>query len=157
MILKMPHYCKQLFVLTILTCSGCTNQPLVWTTIQASQHANTDQLHQSKPIDLVLYELTAPAQFKDSTFASLTNTPSHALGTTLVDYHEYIIRPGETEHIHFNTAPSTHYIGIIGGFHHLSESKWQQVLALNSQYRRFQLDIHIGVNRLDCTIHRYYL
>jgi type VI secretion system protein VasD len=163
MTLSMQHKFNKQFILPIcllfigILASSCAKNPIVSLNIQAVKHLNPDLYQHQKPLLIQVYQLTKPIPFKTASYTQLEQSPAQALPQTLVDYHNYEIRPGEKKQIDISITKDTQYIGVAAGFHRIKKAHWREVHIIPHQYHHLKLRIHAGVDRIDTQLTGHFL
>lgn len=136
--------------------SSCTDHHTLTLSFKTSNQLNLDANHQSKPVQIRLYELTSPLPFKHSAYSQLTLNAEQTLKDTLLDYDDYELQPAEHKTIKLTVDPTVKYLGITVGYHQLS-SKWKCIQQIPQTHKQITLVYKINLDSLNCMIREYYL
>jgi type VI secretion system protein VasD len=106
---------------------GCGGgPPLLKGSIKAEPSVNPDRGGRPSPIVVRVYELKGIAAFNNADFFSLFDKEQEALSGELVGREEYQMQPGETRQYSRQLQPDTKFIGVVGAFRDLDQSRWRQ-------------------------------
>jgi type VI secretion system protein VasD len=110
---------------------GCSSgPPLVQGTIKAEPSVNPDRGGRPSPIVVRVYELKAVAAFNNADFFSLYDKEQETIGGDLVGREEFLLQPSESRQYRRQFQPDTKFIGVIGAFRDLEQSRWRQVMPV---------------------------
>jgi len=110
---------------------GCSSgPPLVQGTIKAEPAINPDRGGRPSPIVVRVYELKAVAAFNGADFFSLYDKEQETLSGDLVGREEFLLQPSETRQYRRQFQPDTKFIGVIGAYRDLEQSRWRQVIPV---------------------------
>lgn len=142
-------------IITILILGGCNYQKQLNIDIRSAHYLNPDDSHLAKPIAVSIYELSRKLPFKRLGFKDIISTT--AMGETLIDYQQYEIIPSSKKTINLTLPESAHYIGIIGGYHHLSLSQWKTIIEIPKTYKKASLKLFIGTTGISYKFEEHLL
>jgi len=118
-------------VLGIALLVGCSSgPPLVQGTIKAEPAVNPDRGGRPSPIVVRVYELKAVAAFNGADFFSLYDKEQETIGGDLVGREEFLLQPSESRQYRRQFQPDTKFIGVIGAYRDLEQSRWRQVMPV---------------------------
>jgi type VI secretion system protein VasD len=118
-------------VLGIALLVGCSSgPPLVQGTIKAEPAVNPDRGGRPSPIVVRVYELKAVAAFNGADFFSLYDKEQETIGADLVGREEFLLQPSESRQYRRQFQPDTKFIGVIGAYRDLEQSRWRQVMPV---------------------------
>jgi len=110
---------------------GCSSgPPLVQGTIKAEPAVNPDRGGRPSPIVVRVYELKAVAAFNSADFFSLYDKEQETIGGDLVGREEFLLQPSESRQYRRQFQPDTKFIGVIGAYRDLEQSRWRQVMPV---------------------------
>jgi type VI secretion system protein VasD len=110
---------------------GCsTGPPLVQGTIKAEPAVNPDRGGRPSPIVVRVYELKAVAAFNGADFFALYDKEQETIGGDLVGREEFLLQPSESRQYRRQFQPDTKFIGVIGAYRDLEQSRWRQVVPV---------------------------
>jgi type VI secretion system protein VasD len=73
-----------------------------------------------------VYELKSVAAFNSADFFSLYDKEQETLGGELVGREEFQLQPAEKRQYRRQLQPDTKFIGVVGAFRDLEQSRWRQ-------------------------------
>lgn len=118
-------------VCTLALAVGCgSSPPLLRGAINTDPSVNPDRGGRPSPIVVRIYELKSVAAFNSADFFALYDKESETLGGDLVGREEYQLQPAETRQYQRQLQPDTKFIGVIGAFRDLEQSRWRQAVAV---------------------------
>jgi type VI secretion system protein VasD len=110
---------------------GCSSgPPLVQGTIKAEPAVNPDRGGRPSPIVVRVYELKAVAAFNGADFFALYDKEQETIGGDLVGREEFLLQPAESRQYRRQFQPDTKFIGVIGAYRDLEQSRWRQVVPV---------------------------
>jgi type VI secretion system protein VasD len=110
---------------------GCSSgPPLVQGTIKAEPAVNPDRGGRPSPIVVRVYELKAVAAFNGADFFALYDKEQETIGGDLVGREEFLLQPSESRQYRRQFQPDTKFIGVIGAYRDLEQSRWRQVVPV---------------------------
>jgi len=110
---------------------GCSSGPtLVQGTIKAEPAVNPDRGGRPSPIVVRVYELKAVAAFNGADFFALYDKEQETIGGDLVGREEFLLQPSESRQYRRQFQPDTKFIGVIGAYRDLEQSRWRQVMPV---------------------------
>jgi len=105
---------------------GCGGPPLLRGAINADPSVNPDRGGRPSPIVVRVYELKSIAAFNSADFFSLFDKEQETLGGELVGREEFQLQPAEKRQYRRQLQPDTKFIGVVGAFRDLEQSRWRQ-------------------------------
>ena len=122
---------RVLLMCGILLAAGCSSSPpLLRGAITVDSNVNPDRAGRPSPIVVRIYELKAVAAFNGADFFSLYDKEQETLGGDLVGREEFLLQPAETRQYRRQFQPDTKFIGVIGAYRDLEQSRWRQVIPV---------------------------
>lgn len=121
----LPLACAVAFA---VGCGG--GPPLLKGSIKAEPSVNPDRGGRPSPIVVRVYELKGIAAFNNADFFSLFDKEQEALSGELVGREEYQMQPGETRQYSRQLQPETKFVGVVGAFRDLDQSRWRQTVPI---------------------------
>jgi type VI secretion system protein VasD len=115
-------------VALLVSCSS--GPPLVQGTIKAEPAVNPDRGGRPSPIVVRVYELKAVAAFNGADFFALYDKEQETIGGDLVGREEFLLQPSESRQYRRQFQPDTKFIGVIGAYRDLEQSRWRQVVPV---------------------------
>ncbi|MEJ2326315.1 MAG: type VI secretion system lipoprotein TssJ [Chromatiaceae bacterium] len=113
-------------------CAGGTPPPtLISAEIAAEPGINPNAAGQPSPLVVRLYELKTTGSFEGADFFTLFDKESAALGPDLLAREELDMRPGTARTVVRKAAPDTQYLGVVGAYRDLDESRWRATYPLH--------------------------
>ena len=113
---------------------GCgSSPPLLHGAISVDPNVNPDRAGRPSPIVVRIYELKSVAAFNGADFFSLFDNEGATLGGELVGREEFQLQPSETRQYRRQLQPDTKFIGIVGAFRDLEQSRWRQTVPVPSK------------------------
>jgi type VI secretion system protein VasD len=110
---------------------GCSSgPPLVQGTIKAEPAVNPARGGRPSPIVVRVYELKAVAAFNGADFFALYDKEQETIGGDLVGREEFLLQPAESRQYRRQFQPDTKFIGVIGAYRDLEQSRWRQVVPV---------------------------
>jgi type VI secretion system protein VasD len=129
---------------------GCSSgPPLVQGTIKAEPAVNPDRGGRPSPIVVRVYELKAVAAFNGADFFALYDKEQETIGGDLVGREEFLLQPSESRQYRRQFQPDTKFIGVIGAYRDLEQSRWRQVVPVPAKGKA---TITIGVQARAITL-----
>jgi type VI secretion system protein VasD len=77
-----------------------------------------------------VYELKSIAAFNSADFFSLFDKEQETLGGELVGREEFQLQPAEKRQYRRQLQPDTKFIGVVGAFRDLEQSRWRQAMPV---------------------------
>jgi type VI secretion system protein VasD len=77
-----------------------------------------------------IYELKSIAAFNGADFFSLFDNEQATLSGELVGREEFQLQPAETRQYRRQLQPDTKFIGVVGAFRDLEQSRWRQAVPV---------------------------
>ena len=115
----------------VVLLAGCSSgPPLVQGTIRAEPAVNPDRGGRPSPIVVRVYELKAVAAFNGADFFALYDKEQETIGGDLVGREEFLLQPSESRQYRRQFQPDTKFIGVIGAYRDLEQSRWRQVIPV---------------------------
>jgi type VI secretion system protein VasD len=99
-------------------------------TIVAADSVNPDVQRRAAPIVMRLYELKNTVAFEAADYFTLYDSEKATLGGDLLKRDEYILRPGEKQHIARKADLATTALGVVASYRDLPGSVWRAVYAM---------------------------
>ena len=93
--------------------------------ITADDDMNADAKGGGAPLLLRIYELKSTTLFMDADFFALQDHDKTLLGTELLAFDQFMLRPGETRDIRRQAHSGTTAIGIFAGYRDLPNAVWR--------------------------------
>ena len=113
---------------------GCgSSPPLLHGAINVDPNVNPDRAGRPSPIVVRIYELKSVAAFNGADFFALFDNEGAALSGELVGREEFQLQPGETRQYRRQLQPDTKFIGVVGAFRDLEQSRWRQTVPVPSK------------------------
>lgn len=113
---------------------GCgSSPPLLHGAINVDPNVNPDRAGRPSPIVVRIYELKSVAAFNGADFFSLFDNEGAALAGELVGREEFQLQPAETRQYRRQLQPDTKFIGVVGAFRDLEQSRWRQTVPVPSK------------------------
>src|SRR5262247_5766 len=110
---------------------GCgSSPPLLRGSITVDSNVNPDRGGRPSPIVVRVYELKAVAAFNGADFFALYDKEQETIGGDLVGREEFLLQPSESRQYKRQFQPDTKFIGVIGAFRDLEQSRWRQVMPV---------------------------
>jgi type VI secretion system protein VasD len=132
-----------LFILTSCSLWKAEDKQLVMH-INATPFLNPDRSGRSSPINLMIYQLKTPANFRRGTYSELVYHTGSFLGAELIDKTSKMIRPGSQSTVIQLLDSSAHYVGIIAAYRRLRRATWRRVFKVpKPSKRQLVLSIHL--------------
>ena len=113
-----------------LTAACSSSPPLLRGAINVDPNVNPDRAGRPSPIVVRVYELKAVAAFNGADFFSLFDNEQATLSGELVGREEFQLQPAETRQYRRQLQPDTKFIGVVGAFRDLEQSRWRQAVPL---------------------------
>ncbi len=144
-----------LSLVTALNLSGCeyvhTNRNLA-TTIKASSELNPDLNGRASPLVISIYQLKDKLAFKSLSYEQLSRNPYKNLKSSLIDYTNLEIQPGQQRKIERKMNTKTLYLGIVAAYRKLSESTWRKIVEIPKGTRPLKLQIYLAKQQLNTKV-----
>jgi type VI secretion system protein VasD len=123
---------------------GCGGgPPLLKGSIKAEPSVNPDRGGRPSPIVVRVYELKGIAAFNNADFFALFEKEQESLSGELVGREEYQMQPGETRQYSRQLQPDTKFIGVVGAFRDLDQSRWRQTTPVPTKKKSATIAIGI--------------
>jgi len=121
-----------LFLATLAACSSTASQKAhpYRLALTADPGLNPDAHGRPSPLQVTVYELTAPTSFQSTDFFTLQGNPRAALGEELVAVEQVILRPGQTHVIERPGDLKARLVGVTAAYRDLDASRWRITMAL---------------------------
>jgi len=135
-----------LFVIILLIPIGCASKEKVYlstTSIQSAAMLNPNIDNQSSPVDLTLYQLTTKDKFLQADFNPLYTQATTALGKTLLDTQDLMVRPKQSVTLKYTLLPETQFIGAVAAYRSLDKSQWRTVIKVPNK-KNIRLTVTLG-------------
>jgi type VI secretion system protein VasD len=123
---------------SVLAISACSSKGFTLLTtkvvasIEADDKINPNQQGFASPTVIRIYELRSPKAFETGEFFDIYDSEQKSLKTTLIDQHEFTVKPGEkiewTEYLHDDTT----HLGVIAAFRNIDDAKWRATYELKT-------------------------
>lgn len=119
-------------------------------TVEADDTLNPSNRHDSAPVFLRLYELTAPDAFERAEFIDLYEREESVLGDSLVRRQQLPrIAPGEVREYELVLHGDTRYVGLLAEFHDYDNAEYQVVVPVTAKnVFRDRLRVRVSGNTL---------
>ncbi len=129
------------------------DQPSIATlTVYAESGSNRNQLGESVPIDIWIYQLRDDSTFKTLDYFGAIEQPKEYLSTSYVDHVQLRIEDGDSRIVdRLEINKNTRYIGVIGGYSDAETQVWRQAEKIN--FRGEEYKILITLSRTGVKIH----
>jgi len=115
----------------VVVAVGCgSSPPLLHGAINVDPNVNPDRAGRPSPIVVRIYELKSVAAFNGADFFALFDNEGAALSGELVGREEFQLQPGETRQYRRQLQPDTKFIGVVGAFRDLEQSRWRQTVPV---------------------------
>lgn len=132
-------FLKYATVLSILfTVSACSSKGFtlfttkVVASIEADDKINPNKQGFASPTVIRIYELRSPKTFETGEFFDIYDSEVKFFKNSLVNQHEFTIKPGEKiewkEYLHDDTT----HLGVIAAFRNLDDAKWRATYELKT-------------------------
>jgi len=123
---------------------GCGTKPTrLEANVIAADDVNKDAEGRSLPIVVRIYELTTTGAFQGADFDSLYYAESETLGADLLAREELNLRPGQQQRIERVTSPDAQYLGVMGAFRNIDNTRWKITHPLIPGATN-EVEIHLG-------------
>ncbi len=140
-----------------LALNGCDYQHQLNLNLESARYLNPDHHQQSKPVVLSIYQLTQPFPFRKIQYHDIHADPSNKLADSLIDYQELEIAPRQTKSLTLNLPSSCKYIGIVAGYHKLTDTNWKHIIAIPKTHQKLRLTIFLGTSTVTANIEEHLL
>lgn len=122
--------CAMLCLLALAGCAGSTDPKpkeavRLDLTLSATSTVNPDEQRRAAPIVVRIYELKNDTAFRTADFFTLQNQEKAAVGDDVIKRDEFLLRPGEHQHIIHRMDAATTSLGIIAAYRDLPNSVWR--------------------------------
>jgi type VI secretion system protein VasD len=141
--------------IAILALSGCAShreRVAARTVLVASNDANPDIGGRPSPIVVRVFQLRGAAEFANADFFALYGSEKEALGASLVQREEYVMRPGQRLETQMELAPETRYIGAIAAFRDVNGARWRALQPRPARPLFSKRQVSIGIDREALTV-----
>ncbi len=129
---------------------GCgSSPPLLRGAINVDPNVNPDRAGRPSPIVVRVYELKSVAAFNGADFFALFDNEQATLSGELVGREEFQLQPAEKRQYQRQLQPETKFIGVVGAFRDLEQSRWRQAVPVPSKSKPM---ITIGLQARAVTI-----
>lgn len=91
---------------------------------------NPDAQGRPSPLQVTIYELSAPTNFETVDYFTLQGNARTALGEELVATEQIMLRPGQHHVIERPGNLQTRVVGIAAAYRNLDESRWRTTIVL---------------------------
>lgn len=110
---------------------GCgSSPPLLRGAINVDPNVNPDRAGRPSPIVVRVYELKSVAAFNGADFFALFDNEQATLSGELVGREEFQLQPAEKRQYQRQLQPETKFIGVVGAFRDLEQSRWRQAVPV---------------------------
>ena len=146
--------------LSMLTCialllSGCSTHKGIYTelNIRTASYLNPDTKGNPAPVVVTVYELRSEKYFTQASFDNLESHPMDTLKSSLIDLHNFEIRPNENtkQEIYLNTDSS--YIGLTAAYRNIDTAEWKKIIPVNSR-KKVTLAVELESDNLQAHIEK---
>lgn len=96
----------------------------------ADKMLNPDAQGRPSPLQITVYELSAPTNFESVDYFTLQGNARTALGDELVAVEQVILRPGETHVIARPGNLQARVLGVTAAYRNLDASRWRATIKL---------------------------
>lgn len=148
----MPLRFITLMLLATLSLSGCSHTDKITISLRSVSHLNPDIYHHSKPTRITIYQLREPLPFKMVGYDALIENPEKTLGSTLVDYNSFEIKPGTTIIKKLTLTPEVAYIGVSADYRVIHKSNWKCLTYLEPTYKHLKLYSILSLDKISCRL-----
>lgn len=93
---------------------------------------NPDAQGRASPLQVTVYELSAPTNFESVDYFTLQGNARAALGDELVAVEQVILRPGQTHVIERPGNLQSRVLGVTAAYRNLDASRWRTTIKLPS-------------------------
>ncbi|SFT50703.1 type VI secretion system protein VasD [Pseudovibrio denitrificans] len=132
------------------------DQPsLIDVTIFSEPGSNKNDLGESVPIDVWVFQLGDDGKLLQSSFEEATEDYENALGTTFVDVKEVQVMPGESKVVtELELDKETVFIGLVGGYAKPEKVDWRAVEKVKPKGETYKLLAVISRKKIITNLHR---
>lgn len=116
----------------LTACAHTTTHPgLAMVNLHTANYLNPDINGKASPVVVTLYQLKSPYNFKQASYAELSDNASRVLGNDLVDKNTLEMRPGSSRTIEQHIDENTQYLGIVAAYRDIQSANWHKVIKVN--------------------------
>ena len=117
--------------------------------------SNKNDLGESVPIDVWVFQLSDDGKLLQSSFEELTEDYKNALGTTFVDVKEVQVMPGESKVLtELEIDKKTAFIGLVGGYVTPEKVDWRAVEPVKPKGETYKLLAVLNRKIIITNLHR---
>ncbi|MFV2089709.1 MAG: type VI secretion system lipoprotein TssJ [Pseudomonadales bacterium] len=102
----------------------------VGTDVEVAAALNPDPSGRPSPMVLVIYQLKSADDFRNKDFFSVFDPKGIALGTDLLHREQITLQPGVNQSLESEFDVQTEYVGVLGAFSDIENSRWRAVIEL---------------------------
>lgn len=122
---------RTIFLLpTLLFLSACSHSYFNASIhIKSVRYLNPNQ-RQASPLKISIIQLSKPSKFIIGNYKQLSDLVSNYLGKSLVDKHDIIIQPNNSQQLTEHVMRQTRYLGIVANYHHIKHADWKKIIPI---------------------------
>lgn len=112
--------------------SACQPNANLKLRIQSSSNLNQNELKQSLPVVMKVYQLSDSKIFNEATFKQLWKQDKATLGNSLISFKEILIGPKSCIEIVMPYENKAKFVGIVATFRNIKSVKWREIKNISS-------------------------
>ncbi|GGI91848.1 type VI secretion system lipoprotein TssJ [Legionella impletisoli] len=144
----MKYRYLSLLVLACLFCScSSLTHPSIRMQVSATKQLNRDNMGDSLPVRIKIYQLNDETLFKEATFRQLWKSDVQTLGATLLEKRELTLNPGEREAIKITPKAQAEYLAVVALFRHPEGQSWKTLKPIMGPIGAFLKPITVIANQ----------
>ena len=125
--------------------------------VLVAEGLNPDTNGRPSPLMIAVYQLKSADNFNNKDFFAVFDPNGRALGEDLVHREQMTLRPGESKKLAMEFDAEASFIGVVGAFSDIENSKWRALLPLPTQslmarinvFKDERLQIEVGERTVD--------
>ena len=116
-----------------------------------SQNLNPDVYGKPSPISVNIFELSSSYPFTDKTYQELSQEIGQSLGNSLIDKHQFILRPNSQQKITLPLSKNIQFLGLTADYRLIDQVIWKKIITWPPFSNTLALTIQLNPSGLTST------